>query len=185
MRSVVGKPGRIYFKSPETPPALRMRIFNSCLHPSWPSSAETELNGLKFMVLIFLILMVADFGLTFTQRMIMEYAGHKVMHDMRVRLFDHILEQSMAFFTRQPVARLVTRVTNDVQNMHELFTTFVSMVFKDIFILIGIATILLVLDWRVGIAGFAVLPIVVFAAVRFSIRARTVFRAHEGQGRRD
>jgi len=135
-----------------------------------------ELSGLMLVALVFLIVIAADFGLTFAQRMIMEFAGHKIMHQMRVHLFDHILGQRMAFFTRQPVARLVTRVTNDVQNMHELFTTFVSSVFKDIFLLAGITAVLLTLDWRLALAGFAVLPIVIGAAMRFSIKARDIFR---------
>lgn len=136
-----------------------------------------EMSGLTLVVLVFLIFIGADFGLTFAQRMIMEFAGHRVMHDIRAHLFAHILGQGMPFFTRQPVARLVTRVTNDVQNMHELFTTFVSMVFKDIFLLAGISAVLLALDWRLALAGFAVLPIVIGAAVRFSAKARDIFRA--------
>ncbi|MFZ1983928.1 MAG: ABC transporter ATP-binding protein [Desulfatitalea sp.] len=133
--------------------------------------------GLGWVVLLFLALVAADFGLTFLQRVIMERAGHQVMHDLRLRLFGHIQQQSMAFFTRQPVARLVTRVTNDVQNMHELFTTFVSMVFKDVFLLAGIAVVLAVLDWRLALAAFAVLPMVVWIAARFSSKARDIFRA--------
>ena len=138
---------------------------------------QGDLNGLTFVVLLFLGAVVADFLLVFIQKMIMEYTGHKVMHDLRLRLYDHIQEQSMAFFTRQPVARLVTRVTNDVQNMHELFTTFIALVFKDFFLLTGIAAVLLFLDWRLALAGFSLLPLVIWAAVRFSNRARDVFRA--------
>ncbi len=136
-----------------------------------------DLSGLVWVVVLFFALVVADFGFTFVQKMIMEYAGHKVMHDLRVRLYDHIQSQAMAFFTRQPVARLVTRMTNDVQNMHELFTTFIALVFKDIFLLVGIAVVLVTLDWRLALAGFTVLPVVVWAAARFSTRARDVFRA--------
>ncbi len=136
-----------------------------------------DLSGLSLVVVLFSIAVLADFLFVFMQRMIMEYTGHKVMHDLRLSLFDHIQQQSMAYFTRQPVARLVTRVTNDVQNMHELFTTFIALVFKDFFLLAGIATVLLVLDWRLALAGFAVLPIVVWIAARFSNRARDIFRA--------
>jgi ATP-binding cassette, subfamily B, multidrug efflux pump len=136
-----------------------------------------DLVGLGVVVLLFLGAVLADFLFVFLQKMIMEYTGHKVMHDLRVRLFEHIQLQSMAFFTRQSTARLVTRVTNDVQNMHELFTTFIGMVFKDFFLLLGIAAVLLLLDWRLALAGFTALPLVIWAAVRFSNRARDVFRA--------
>jgi ATP-binding cassette subfamily B protein len=135
-----------------------------------------DLVGLAWLVLLFLAVAIADFGLTFVQRMLMELAGHKVMHDLRIRLYNHIQGQSMEFFAHQPVARLVTRVTNDVQNMHELFTTFIAAVFKDLFLLVGIAGVLLWLDWRLAIAGFAVLPLVIWTALRFSVRAREIFR---------
>jgi ATP-binding cassette, subfamily B, multidrug efflux pump len=138
---------------------------------------RSDFEGLAWVVLLFLCVVAADFGLTFYQRVIMERAGHRVMHDLRLRIFDHVQRQSMAFFTRQPVARLVTRATNDVQNMHELFTTFVSMVFKDIFMLAGIAVVLIVLQWRLAMAAFVVLPVVIWTASRFSVRARNVFRA--------
>ena len=136
-----------------------------------------DFAGLGWMVVLFLGLVVADFGLTFLQRVIMERAGHKVMHDLRLRIFDHVQQQSMAFFTRQPVARLVTRATNDVQNMHELFTTFVSMVFRDIFMVVGVAVVLLILQWHLALAALAVMPVVAWTAVRFSALARDVFRA--------
>lgn len=135
-----------------------------------------DLAGLAWVVVIFLILVAADFGFTFSQRMIMQRAGHRVMHDLRLHLFNHITQQSMAFFSKQPTAGLVTRVTNDVQNMHELFTTFVSMVFRDIFLLAGIAIVFLILDWGLALSVFALLPAVLWAATQFSMRARQVFR---------
>jgi len=136
-----------------------------------------DIRGLGWAVVVFLALVAAEFGLTFFQRVIMERAGHTIMHDLRMRLYAHIQQQSMSFFARRPVASLVTRATNDVQNMHELFTTFVSMVFKDVFLLAGISIVLLALDWQLTLVAFAVLPIVVGLAMRFSERARDVFRA--------
>ena len=137
---------------------------------------RSDIAGLNLVVLLFLGVVAADFVFTFLQKMIMEYAGHRVMHDLRLKLFDHIQQQSMQFFTRQPVAGLVTRMTNDVQNMHELFTTFIALVFKDIFLLLGIAAVLVVLDWRMALAGFTVLPVVVWTSRRFASSARDVFR---------
>jgi ATP-binding cassette subfamily B multidrug efflux pump len=136
-----------------------------------------DLLGLNLVVILYAVVVAMNFGFNFVQRMLMEYGGHRVMHDVRVRLYEHVQQQSMAFFTRQPVARLVTRMTNDVQNMHELFTTFIALVFKDFFLLLGIAAILMALDWRLALAGFAVLPLVAWATRRFSRRARVIFRA--------
>ena len=75
-----------------------------------------DLDGLNLVVILYAAVVAINFGFNFVQRMLMEYGGHRVMHDVRVRLYEHVQQQSMAFFTRQPVARLVTRMTNDVQN---------------------------------------------------------------------
>jgi ATP-binding cassette subfamily B protein len=176
VQRIVRRYGRLFEASGD-----RVRIALEDLHrltaEDLRALRRSDLSGLSLVVVLFLVAVVVEFLFLFLQRMIMEYTGHKVMHDLRMRLFDHIQEQSMAFFNRQPVARLVTRVTNDVQNMHELFTTFIGMVFKDFFLLAGIATVLLVLDWRLALAGFAMLPLVIWTAARFSSRARDIFRA--------
>ena len=165
------------FQRDQDHPRIALEKLNQVAEEDLAVLRRPDLEGLTPVVLLFLAAVLADFLFVFLQRMIMEYTGHKVMHDLRLRLYDHIQQQSMAFFTRQSVARLVTRVTNDVQNMHELFTTFIALVFKDLFLLVGIATVLLLLDWRLALAGFSVLPLVVWAAVRFANKARDVFRA--------
>ena len=135
-----------------------------------------DLSGLAFMSLSFLAVVIALFTLTFFQNLIMELAGNRIMHDLRMTLYGHIQAMPLSFFNRNPVARLVTRVTNDIQNMHELFTNFISMVFKDLVLLIGIAVVLLLMDWRLALLTFLVLPLVTAAAFGFSRQVRDVFR---------
>ena len=135
-----------------------------------------DLNGLLWITAAFLLLIVMDFGFNFVQRLVMEYTGHRIMHDLRLKLFDRILNLSLTFFTRNPLGRLVTRVTNDVQNMHELFTSVLSMLFKDLFLLVGIGIVLIMMDWRLALASFTVLPLVVAASLWFSRQVREVFR---------
>ena len=137
---------------------------------------QQDLAGLGMMAIVFLIIVFLNFILNFAQKMIMEYSGHMIMHDLRMKLFIHIQDLAIEFFTRNPVGRLVTRVTNDVQNMHELFTSVISLVFKDCFLLVGIASVMLVLNWKLALISFCVLPIVLYASVQFSERARDVFR---------
>ncbi len=137
---------------------------------------QKDLDGLLWITAAFLLLIALDFGFNFVQRLVMEYTGHRIMHDLRLKLFDRILDLSLTFFTRNPLGRLVTRATNDVQNMHELFTSVLSMLFKDLFLLAGIGGVLLVMDWRLALASFAVLPLVVVASLWFSRRVREVFR---------
>jgi len=135
-----------------------------------------DLTGIASLTAVFVTLVLFNFILSFAQRMIMEYTGHMIMHDLRMQLFVHIQNLAIAFFTRTPVGRLVTRVTNDVQNMHELFTSVISMIFKDLFLLCGIAVVMLVLNWKLALISFIVLPLVGYASLIFSRRARDIFR---------
>ena len=137
---------------------------------------KNDLAGISLMTAVFITLVIINFILNFVQKMIMEYTGHMIMHDLRMGLFVHIQNLAISFFTRNPVGRLVTRTTNDIQNMHELFTSVISMIFKDCFLLLGIAVVMLVLNWKLALVSFTVLPLVLFASINFSRRARDIFR---------
>ncbi|WP_035259134.1 ABC transporter ATP-binding protein [Desulfatirhabdium butyrativorans] len=135
-----------------------------------------DLSGVAWMSLLFLGLVIFDFALNFLQQVTMEIAAQRIMHDLRMKLLDHLLSLGMSFFNRNPVGRLVTRATSDIQNMDELFTSVVVFVFKDVFLLSGIALMLLIMQWKLALISFAVLPIVVWIAIRFSQLARGAFR---------
>ncbi len=135
-----------------------------------------DLHGLGLLALAFLGIITLNFGANFGQRMIMELSGQRIMHDLRMNLYAHVQSLSLSFFNRTPVGRLVTRMTNDVQNLHELFTNFLSFVLKDLFMLLGIAVILLAIHWQLALVSFAVIPFVLVAATVFARRARRIFR---------
>ena len=137
---------------------------------------KNDIKGITVISALFVALVMVNFILSFIQKMIMEYAGLMIMHDLRMKLFVHIQNLAIAFFTRNPVGRLVTRTTNDVQNMHELFTSVISMIFKDLFLLFGIAVVMLVINWKLALVSFVVLPLVLYASINFSRRARDIFR---------
>ncbi|GBC61578.1 ABC transporter ATP-binding protein [Desulfonema ishimotonii] len=135
-----------------------------------------DIRGVSLAACLFLLLIIADFVLTFFQVLVLEYAGQKAMHDLRVALFTHIQSLRIAYFNRNPIARLVTRTTNDIQNMHELFTSVLVAVFKDLFLLVGIMAVMLGIRWQLALICFTLLPFVVFASLYFSRLARNVFR---------
>jgi len=135
-----------------------------------------DARGLALLTGLFLALALVDFLLNFGQAVVMEVSGQRIMHDLRLRLYTHIQELELEFFTRNPVGRLVTRMTSDVQNMYELFTSFVSFVFKDLALVGGIAAVMLTLNWRLALVTFVVIPVVALAAHRFAWRARDIFR---------
>ena len=156
--------------------AIRLADLQRLDRPTLSRLRHADLSGLLRIAGLFMVVVVAIFIFTFAQNLIMELAGHRIMHDLRVGLYDHIQNMPLHFFTRNPVARLVTRVTSDIQNMHDLFTSFISMVFKDLFLLAGIAIVLLTMDWALALLTFVVLPFVAATAFGFSRKVRDVFR---------
>jgi ABC-type multidrug transport system fused ATPase/permease subunit len=130
---------------------------------------------LRIAFLVFLIL-IANFGFNFFQVYAMEVAGQKMMHDLRMKVFSHVQALPVSFFDKNPVGRLVTRLTNDIQNVHEMFTSVLINLFKDILLLIGIIVILLTLNQELALLSFSVLPLIFITTLLFSHRAREAFR---------
>lgn len=137
---------------------------------------QRDYAGVARVALIFMGVVMFHFIFSFGHVMIMEYAGQAIMHDLRLTLFRHMQGLSVAFFTRNPVGRLVTRMTSDVQNMHEFFTSIITVLFKDIFLILGITVVLLVMNWQLALICFLMLPVIFVATSYFSRIARDVFR---------
>jgi ATP-binding cassette subfamily B multidrug efflux pump len=137
---------------------------------------KNDFAGITWITAIFLGIVLINFVFNMAQVLIMEYTGQMIMHDLRVRLFNHIQGLSVSFFTRNPVGRLVTRVANDIQNMHELFTSVIVFVFKDLFLLVGIAVVLISLNLRLALVSFTIIPFVIWASIYFSGQAREAYR---------
>jgi len=137
---------------------------------------KNDFKGVGIAAAILLLIVTAGFCLNFFETMLMEYAGQMIMHDLRMRLFNHIQALPVPFFAKNTTGRLVTRVTSDVQNMHEFFTSVIAFVFKDIFLLAGIMIVLIGINWKLALASFTVIPFVILASFRFSGQARDAFR---------
>ena len=135
-----------------------------------------DLHGVTTIALIFLIVIFCYFFFSLGNVLVLEYVGQTIMHDLRNKLFSHLQDMSVTFFAVNPVGRLVTRVTSDVQNMHEFFTSIITVLFKDIFLVIGITVVLLIMNWKLAILCFVMLPVVFFVTVYFSRLARDVYR---------
>ncbi|MDM8521786.1 ABC transporter ATP-binding protein [Desulfococcaceae bacterium HSG8] len=135
-----------------------------------------DLDGVALAAAAFIGAILISFILHFFQVMITEYTSQKIMYDLRIRLFSHIQGLSVSFFTRNPVGRLVTRVTNDVQNMQEVFSSMIVVIFKDALLISGVTAILLSISWKLALMSFTVLPLILYGSVYFASNARTVFR---------
>jgi ATP-binding cassette subfamily B protein len=123
--------------------------------------------GIAQIAAMYLGLLLLSFLFEFTQTYIMQWTGQKVMFDLRAQIFRHLQRLHVAFYDRNPVGRLVTRVTSDVDALNEMFTAGVVSIFEDIFVLAGIVAIMLNMSWRLALITFAVLPVIFFATSLF------------------
>jgi len=135
-----------------------------------------DVHGVTLIAAVFFFLLLLSLGVGYIEYYILEFTGQRIMLDIRLSLFSRMQSQSLRFFDRHPVGRLVTRVTNDVENLNEMFKSVFITVFKDLFILTGILIILLYLNWRLALICFILLPVIFCVTFIFSSMAREAFR---------
>ena len=135
-----------------------------------------DAKGLFKIILLFLGTIGASFSLQYFQVYLMEYVGQKVMYDLRMQIFSKVQSMDLKFFDNNPVGRILTRITSDVETLHELFTSGVVAVFGDIFTLIGIIIMMLVINWQMALVVFSVLPLLIIATSIFRKRVRQAYR---------
>jgi len=135
-----------------------------------------DLEGVAKVSLTIVALLTLIFGFTLVQINMMEVTSQRVMYDMRMQVLKHLQRLSLSFFDRNPVGRLVTRATNDIAVLHEMFTSIVITILHDMFILLGVVIVLLRLNWRLALVSFVVLPITAWITAIFSVRIRDAFR---------
>ncbi len=139
-----------------------------------------DLNGLEQIVIAFLGILLASFVLEYVETYTMQMMGQRIMFDIRMEVYAHLQQLDVAFYDRNPVGRLMTRVTTDVDALNDLFASGVVSVFRDVFTLAGIMVILVVMDWRLALVAFSVLPLIVVVTHWFRTHARESYRAVRG-----
>ena len=132
--------------------------------------------GLNFLAVVLLAVLLAAFLVQYGQVYTMQMTGQQVMVDLRMQIFRHLQRLSITFFDRNPVGRLVTRVTTDVDVLNEMFTAGVVAIFGDFFTLVGIVAVMLYLDWKLALLTFSVLPFIFLVTMVFRNRVRDCYR---------
>jgi ATP-binding cassette, subfamily B, multidrug efflux pump len=135
-----------------------------------------DMGLLGTLAAVFLAALLLEFAVEYGQTLLTAYIGQRVMYDLRMQIFGHLQRLSISFFDRNPVGRLMTRVTSDVETLNELFSSGLVTVFGDVFTLIAIMTMMLVVDWRLALVTFSVIPLVWLTAMIFRRRVREAFR---------
>ncbi len=135
-----------------------------------------SVRALVILALVFLGFLLVRFFLSYGQVYTLQYAGQRIMADMRREIFFHILRLPMSFLDRQPVGRLVTRATNDVAAINEMFTQGLVNLVQDIFMMVGVMVIMFRLEARLALLVLAFGPVLFGLAAWFRAKARSAYR---------
>ena len=150
------------------PYLLKVAIDDHILKADWA--------GLSAVAGLYAATLVVLYGLRMAEAYLMALTGQGVIHDLRQRLFDHLVKLEAAFFDRTPVGRLMTRVLNDVEAVSEAFTSGLFAIVADVITLAGVVAVMLWIDWRLALVTFAIVPVLFAVAAYFRLRARDAYR---------
>ncbi|APF17048.1 ABC transporter related protein [Caldithrix abyssi DSM 13497] len=138
--------------------------------------ASGNFSKLKILAALYVGVLAVNFMVSYAQAYITQLLGQKVMYDLRSDIFGHLQKLSFRFFDRNPVGRLMTRVTSDVQALNDMFTQGVISIFGDLFLLTGIVIIMMYMNWRLALLTFTVIPVLFVITMIFKRKVRVVFR---------
>ncbi len=164
---------RPFEEQPQVISAVSRRVETQLTH--WQIDV-TPATGLAAVSLVYLATLFLTFLVLYWQSYVMQMMGQRIMVDLRRDVYDRLHEVPMTFFDRNPVGRLVTRVTNDVDALNELFTAGIVSIIGDVLLLVGIMGVLFWLNWRLALVSFAILPLLLLLTFWFKTRARRSYR---------
>jgi ATP-binding cassette subfamily B protein len=137
---------------------------------------QHDYGAIRLAVVLYAGSLVLELVMSYGQTWFTALLGQNVMRDLRLQLFSHLQRLPIAFFDRNPAGRLITRVTSDVETLNELFTAGVVSGMGDLFTLLAISVAMLITDWRLSLASFAVIPLVVLVSYLFRVKVRVAYR---------
>ena len=135
-----------------------------------------DLSGLTLVAILYLATLAGSFVLDYVQTWLLQLTGQRIMFDLRMQIYGHLQRLDLRFYDRNPVGRLMTRVTTDVDVLNDLFTAGVVSVFGDLFTLVGIMVMMIWLDWRLALVAFSVLPLIWLVTQWFRTNVRESYR---------
>ncbi len=151
-------------------PVAHLHTFLDSFLSNNPYTGVAQVGGLYVGLLTF------SFILEYLQTYFMQWTGQKVMFDLRSQIFRHLQHMHIAYYDKNPVGRLVTRVTSDVDALNDMFTSGVVSLFEDVFVLVGIVAIMLCKNWKLALITLAVLPLIAIATRIFRDKVRDSYR---------
>jgi ATP-binding cassette subfamily B protein len=138
--------------------------------------ANKDHEGLLRTVLIFFIILIVRGVIQYANAYLTQWIGQRTIYDLRMEIFRHLQNLSLKFYDRNPIGRLITRVTNDVEVLNEMFSSGIVMVFSDIFTIIGIFYFMFSMNWELSLVSLSVLPLLFYGTFLFRRKAREAYR---------
>lgn len=135
-----------------------------------------DYHGLLLITLALLGSLIFQSVIQYFLTYYMNYMGQKIIFDIRTKLFAHVEKLALKYFDKNPIGRLVTRVTNDVESLNELFSSGIVMVFSDLFTIIWIFAFMFSMDWKLSLVTLSVLPVLVYGTFLFRRKVRDSYR---------
>ncbi len=135
-----------------------------------------NIDKVYYLTILFFFILLVGFIFNYIQIYLLSYIGQKIVYDLRSDLFAHLEKMSLNFYERNPIGRLVTRVTNDMNNISEMYTNVIVTFFKDFLIIIGSIVIMLSLNTKLTLISLSTVPLVILSSVVFRIKARNIYR---------
>ena len=134
--------------------------------------ANRDARGLLVTTVIFLVVMIVRGVLQYLNTYLTQWIGQRTIFDLRMEVFRHLQGLGLRFYDRNPIGRLITRVTNDIEVLNDMFSSGIVMVFSDVFTIMGILYFMFAMNWRLGLVSLSVLPLLFYGTFLFRKKAR-------------
>ena len=138
--------------------------------------AKGDKEGLLYTTMLFFGVLMIRGVMQFFNAYLTQWIGQKTIYDLRIEIYRHLQYRSLRFFDKNPIGRLITRVTNDVEVLNEMFSSGIVMVFSDVFMIIGIVWLMFSMNWKLAIITLSVLPFLFYGTFLFRKKAREAYR---------
>ena len=138
--------------------------------------AQGDRDGLLVTILLFLAVLLFRVVIQYFSAYLTQWIGQRTIFDLRMEIFEHLQRLSLRFYDKNPIGRLITRVTNDVEVLNEMFSSGIVMVFTDVFTIIGIFYFMFSMNWQLTLVSLSVLPLLFYGTFLFRKKAREAYR---------
>lgn len=138
--------------------------------------AQGDETGLLYTILAFLGVLVLRGIIQYYNAFLTQWIGQKTIFDLRMQVFDHLQHRGLRFYDKNPIGRLITRVTNDIEVLNDMFSSGIVMVFSDVFTIIGILYFMFSMNWQLALISLSVLPLLFYGTFLFRKKAREAYR---------